>query len=92
MIKRELYMERIRPFIGKDIVKVITGLRRSGKSVLLELLRDEIGDPKHSIYFNFESRQHAKYTKADALYDHVIKTVGDSRDKWYLFFDEIQEV
>ncbi|MCL2433509.1 MAG: ATP-binding protein [Clostridia bacterium] len=92
MIKRELYMERIRPFIGKDVVKIITGLRRSGKSVLLELLKDEIGDPKHSIYFNFESRKNAKYTKTDALYEHVIKTVGDSREKWYLFFDEIQEV
>jgi len=44
MINRELYMEQIRPFIGKDVVKVITGLRRSGKSVLLDLLREEIGD------------------------------------------------
>jgi len=47
MIKRELYMEQIRPFIGKDVVKGITGLRRSGKSVLLDLLREEIGDPAH---------------------------------------------
>ena len=92
MIKRELYMEQIRPFIGKDIVKVITGLRRSGKSVLLDLLRAEIGDPNHSIYFNFESKKNAKYTNADTLYDYVIKKVGDSKDKWYLFFDEIQEV
>ncbi|HCC34444.1 MAG TPA: ATPase [Ruminococcaceae bacterium] len=92
MIKRELYMERIRPFIGKDVVKVITGLRRSGKSVLLDLLRDEIGDSKHSIYFNFESKKNAKYTNADALYEYIIKKVGDSKEKWYLFFDEIQEV
>ena len=92
MIKRELYMEQIRPFVGKDVVKVITGLRRSGKSVLLDLLRDEIGDPKHSIYFNFESKKNAKYTNADTLYDYVIKKVGDSERKWYLFFDEIQEV
>jgi predicted AAA+ superfamily ATPase len=92
MIKRELYMEQIRPFIAKDLIKVITGLRRSGKSVLLDLLQDEIGDPKHSIYFNFESKKNAQYTNADALYDYVIKKVGDSKDKWYLFFDEIQEV
>jgi len=92
MIKRELYMERIRPFIGKDLVKVITGLRRSGKSVLLNLLRDEIGDTTHSIYFNFESKRNAKYANADTLYDYVIKKVGDSKAKWYLFFDEIQEV
>ena len=92
MIKRELYMERIRPFIGQDIVKVITGLRRSGKSVMLNLLRDEINDTKHSIYLNFESKRNAKYTNANALYEYVIKKVGNSKDKWYLFFDEIQEV
>ncbi|MDR0287684.1 MAG: ATP-binding protein [Clostridiales bacterium] len=92
MIKRELYMEQIRPFIGKDIVKVITGLRRSGKSVMLDLLQDEINDPEHSIYFNFESRKNAGYMDPDVLYDYVLKMVGDSKDKWYLFFDEIQEV
>ena len=92
MIKREIYLEQIRPFIGKDIVKVITGLRRSGKSVLLDLVRDEIGDMKHSVYFNFESKKNTEYTNGNKLYDHVIKMVGDSKDKWYLFFDEIQEV
>ena len=92
MIKRELYMERIRPFIGKDIIKVITGLRRSGKSVMLELLRDEIDDPQHSIYFNFESKMNKKYTDANALYDYIMEQVGNSKEKWYLFFDEIQEV
>lgn len=92
MIKRELYLEQIRPFIAKDVVKVITGLRRSGKSVMLDLLRAEIDDPKHSIYLNFESKRNAKYTNSDALYDFVSQKVGDSQDKWYLFFDEIQEV
>jgi predicted AAA+ superfamily ATPase len=92
MIKRELYMERIRPFIRKDVVKVITGLRRSGKSVMLDLLMDEIGDSSHSIYLNFESKKNVKYTNPDALYDYIIKKVSDSKKKWYLFFDEIQEV
>jgi predicted AAA+ superfamily ATPase len=92
MIHRELYMNQIRPFIGQEIVKVITGLRRSGKSVMIDLLREEIGDPEHSIYFNFESRKNAKYRSGGALYDYVIKRVGDSREKWHLFFDEIQEV
>jgi len=92
MIQRELYMERIRPFIGTDVVKVITGLRRSGKSVMLDLLRAEIANPQHSIYLNFESRQNSPYTNPDALYDFVLKTVGGSREKWCLFFDEIQEV
>ena len=67
MIKRDLYMERIRPFMRKDVVKVITGFRRSGKSVMLDLLRDEIGEPQRSIYINFESKMNAKYTNAGQL-------------------------
>ncbi|MDR2525281.1 MAG: ATP-binding protein [Oscillospiraceae bacterium] len=92
MIKRELYLKQIRPFIGKDVVKIITGLRRSGKSVLLELIRDEINKPENSIYLNFESKKNSKYTNADTLYNYVLKKAGKSKDKWYLFFDEIQEV
>jgi predicted AAA+ superfamily ATPase len=92
VIKRELYLNQIRVFIGKDIIKLITGLRRSGKSVLLELIRDEISKPENSVYLNFESKKNSKYTNADALYDYVLKKVGNSKDKWYLFFDEIQEV
>ncbi|MCL2367332.1 MAG: ATPase, partial [Oscillospiraceae bacterium] len=42
MIKREAYMNRIRPFIGNDLIKVLTGLRRSGKSVMLELIQGEL--------------------------------------------------
>ena len=38
MIKRETYMNRIRPFMGKDVIKVITGIRRAGKSVMLALI------------------------------------------------------
>ena len=41
MIKRDSYMKRIRPFIGTDLVKVLTGIRRSGKSVMLELIKQE---------------------------------------------------
>jgi predicted AAA+ superfamily ATPase len=92
MIKRELYMQKIHPFIGKDIVKIITGLRRSGKSVLLDLLKQEINVPERSIFINFESRKNAQFTNAGTLYNFVTKKVGDSKDKWYLFFDEIQEV
>ena len=42
MIKRETYMERIRPFIGSDLIKVMTGIRRAGKSVMLELIQAEL--------------------------------------------------
>ena len=42
MIQRETYLKRIRPFIGQDVIKVMTGIRRSGKSVMLELIRQEL--------------------------------------------------
>ena len=42
MIKRERYMKRIRPFIDKEVVKVLTGIRRAGKSVMLELIKEEL--------------------------------------------------
>ena len=58
MIKRELYMKRIRPFIGSDLVKVMTGIRRCGKSVMLELIKDELKasgvDSSQFISINFE--------------------------------------
>lgn len=58
MIKRELYMSRIRPFIGSDLVKVMTGIRRCGKSVMLELIQQELTEsgvsPTQFISINFE--------------------------------------
>ena len=42
MIKRELCMSRIRPFIGTELIKVVTGIRRCGKSVMLELIKLEL--------------------------------------------------
>ena len=58
MIKREIYMSRIRPFIGNDLVKVMTGVRRAGKSVMLELIKEELlasgADTNQFIFFNFE--------------------------------------
>ena len=45
MIKRERYIQRIRPFIGNELIKVLTGIRRSGKSVMLELIKDDLLQP-----------------------------------------------
>ena len=44
MIKREIYMNRIRPFMGKDVIKVMTGIRRAGKSVMLALIQQELSE------------------------------------------------
>lgn len=96
MIKRERYMQRIRPFIGDELIKVLTGIRRSGKSVLLELIKDELreqGIPETQfITFNFESLANAKYRTAGALYEELTNRVSGISGKSYLFFDEIQEV
>ncbi|NLB43168.1 MAG: ATP-binding protein [Clostridiales bacterium] len=96
MIKRELYMKRIRPFIGSDLIKVLTGLRRSGKSVMLELIQEELINSGISgtqfISFNFESMSNAHLCTAKALHSEIIKRVSIFNGKSYLFFDEIQEV
>lgn len=96
MIKRESYMSRIRPFMGGDLVKVMTGLRRSGKSVMLELIKEELietaVDPAQFISINFEDLSHSRLLTAAALHDEVLKRAEEGKGKVYLFFDEIQEV
>ncbi len=96
MIKREQYMRRIRPFIGSDLIKVMTGIRRSGKSVMLELIQDELrasGIKKSQILsFNFEDLRNAQYLDAVVLHEEILKRTQKLKGKVYLFFDEIQEV
>ena len=96
MIKRELYMSRIRPFIGNELIKVLTGLRRSGKSVMLELIKQELRESGISdaqfISYNFEQMSNAHLCSAEALYQEVMNHVAKMSGKIYLFFDEIQEV
>ena len=96
MIKRELYMSRIRPFIGTDLVKVMTGIRRCGKSVMLDLIKEELkesGVPETQfIAFNFEDMRNANLCTAQALHCEVVNRASEISGKVYLFFDEIQEV
>jgi len=96
MIKRELYMSRIRPFIGSDLIKVMTGIRRCGKSVMLELIKQELADsgidPAQFISINFEDMRYAHLQSAKALHDEITRRAAEITGKVYLFFDEIQEV
>ncbi len=96
MINRSLYLNRIRPFINQDLVKVITGIRRSGKSVMLTLIQEELentGVSKNSMLtYNFESLNLSKLCTAEALYQDIISKTKELSGKVYLFFDEIQEV
>lgn len=96
MIKREMYMSRIRPFIGTELVKVMTGIRRCGKSVMLDLIKEELKSTgvaeSQMISFNFEAMSNAHLCTAQALYEEVMKRASAIEGKVYLFFDEIQEV
>lgn len=96
MIKREKYMRRIRPFIGSDLIKVMTGIRRSGKSVMLELIKKELVengiDEENIILLNFENMKNSHLLNAVALHDEILKQMEEKEGKVYLFFDEIQEV
>lgn len=89
-------MRRIRPFIGTDLVKVMTGIRRCGKSVMLDLIKEELKESGISaaqfITFNFEDLRNANFCTASSLHDEVIRRASEISGKVYLFFDEIQEV
>jgi len=96
MIKRDLYLNKIRPFIDNDLIKVLTGIRRSGKSVMLELIKDEILANgvlvNQFISLNFENIDNQKYCSAESLHKYISENISNLSGKAYLFFDEIQEV
>ena len=96
MISRSLYMEKIRIFIDKPVIKVITGMRRSGKSVILKLLRDEILKNKVSqeniIYLDFESMGTIPLANTDELYSYVLNKAHQTKNRLYIMLDEIQQI
>ena len=74
MVRRTHYLNLIRPFIGTDVIKVITGIRRCGKSVLLDQIRDEIvaRAPKTKIvYLDLEDKANAHFLKGNELFDFL---------------------
>jgi len=95
MVKREMYLKRIRPFYESEMVKVITGIRRCGKSTIMKQMISEIKEKGVSdsriIYINFEDYKYQKISNADALYEYVEENIK-TEEKYYLFFDEIQNV
>lgn len=94
-LKRETYLEQIRPYYNSDIIKVITGVRRAGKSILLDTIKDELiesgvhGD--HIIYLNFEDMDYDYIADASDL-NKEIKSRIIHEGKYYIFLDEIQHV
>ena len=95
MIIRERYLKNIRPFYDQDLIKVLIGIRRSGKSVLLTQIMDELKnsniDDNHIIYMNFEDLNNEEYTDYKKLNKYIKEKIKD-KNKYYIFFDEIQNV
>lgn len=96
LYKREKYLKKIRGFYhSEDIIKVITGIRRCGKSSLMEMIAEELretGVPEdHIIYLNLDQRRYRKVKAADQL-ENLIETQIKGTGLYYLFIDEIQNV
>lgn len=96
MIKRNLYIKKIRPFMDKDVVKVLTGVRRCGKSVMLQLIQEEMlknGVGKEQmLQINFETKAVDYVKDVDASYQAIKEFAEGHSGKSYLFLDEIQEL
>ena len=95
MIKREMYLKKIRDSYDSELIKIIVGVRRSGKSVLMMQIIDELQEKgineDHIIYINFEDYDYTDYTKPKEFNKYIKDKIKDN-DKYYLLFDEIQNV
>lgn len=92
MIIRTHYIDKIRPFFDSDLVKIITGIRRCGKSVIMKQIMAELeASGKRCFFMDFDFRPTLRdVPDADRLVDRVQQYIGD--DKLYLFLDEVQNV
>lgn len=96
MIVRETYLKQIRGFYKSDLIKVLVGIRRCGKSVILQQIIDElksnkIANDKHIIYLNFEYVENEHLQEYKALNEFIKNKIVDSKT-YYVFLDEIQNV
>lgn len=94
IIKREEYLSQIRKYYDIDLIKVLTGIRRCGKSFILNQIIEELKEKiseNHIIYMNFEDFEFEEIDTAKKLYLYIKEKIVDS-EKYYLFFDEIQHV
>ena len=94
MIIRERYISQIRPFYESDLIKVITGIRRCGKSVVLEQIKNElVAQGKEILYLNFEDRYISSQISSDIeLMEYVENEIHKYSEKLYVFLDEVQNV
>ena len=94
-IIREKYISKIKPFINKPVLKILTGMRRVGKSCLLHIIKDEILKDvadENKIYINFEATNLLSINNANSLLEYLKPLLEDVKGKVYFFFDEIQVI
>lgn len=95
MLKREIYLSRIRGFYDSDLIKILVGIRRCGKSVILKQIVEEIKErgikEDHIIYVNFEFVEHEELKDYRKLNTYIKEKIIDT-EKYYVFLDEIQNV
>ena len=94
-IIREKYISKIKPFINKPVLKILTGIRRVGKSSLLHIIKDEILKDvadENKIYINFEAINSLDISNANSLLEYLKPLLEDVKGKVYFFFDEIQVI
>ena len=95
MLKRELYLNKIRDFYDSNLIKILVGIRRCGKSVILEQIINELKEKgieeNHIIYINFEFIEFEELTDYKKLNNYIKEKIKDEK-MYYLFFDEIQNV
>lgn len=94
-VMRPLYTDVISDFIDVPVIKILTGMRRVGKSTILLIIKDQILSEvpeQNKIYINFEARDYRMIRNADDLFDYLDGIGVDDNQKTYYFFDEIQLV
>lgn len=96
MLLRENYLKKIRGFYNSDLIKILVGIRRCGKSIILEQIRNELRteykvDSEHIIFINFEFIEFEELLDYRRLNSYIKEKIKDDK-KYYLFLDEVQNV
>ena len=95
MIYRKEYMDKIMPFTDTPFVKILTGVRRCGKSTILLMLQEELKKrgvlPEQILFYRFDSLRYSEINTASKLYEEISGKILPGK-RTYLFLDEVQEV
>ncbi len=96
MFRRSMYLDKLEMYLNRDVVKIITGVRRSGKTTLIRQFISELkesGIPEENIiYLNFEGMIYAYLTKATELRTMLVELISGIQGRAYIFLDEVQNI